>query len=115
MAVHGAVPWKTAYEELAEGPGRLRSGCLYAVHSQAAPEIGYIQVVESTLSSGSYADIRVTAGIPVRWITHADEDEINGCNNRMLCRDLGLELTFTPGENLLEFTANTPGVYAYSC
>ena len=41
---------------------------------------GNIQVVESTLSSGSYADIRVTAGIPVRWITHADEDEINGCN-----------------------------------
>ena len=76
---------------------------------------GNIQVVESTLSSGSYADIRVTAGIPVRWITHADEDEINGCNNRMLCRDLGLELTFTPGENLLEFTADTPGVYAYSC
>lgn len=76
---------------------------------------GNIQVVESALSSGSYADIRVTAGIPVRWITHADEDEINGCNNRMLCRDLGLELTFTPGENLLEFTANTPGVYGYSC
>lgn len=76
---------------------------------------GNIQVVESTLSSGSYADIRVTAGIPVRWIIHADEDEINGCNNRMLCRDLGLELTFTPGENLLEFTADTPGAYAYSC
>ena len=76
---------------------------------------GNIQVVESALSSGSYADIRVTARIPVRWIIHADEDEINGCNNRMLCRDLGLELTFSPGENLLEFTADTPGIYAYSC
>lgn len=76
---------------------------------------GDIQVVESTLSSGSYADIRVAAGVPVRWEIYADADELNGCNNRMLCRDLGLELTFAPGENQLEFTADTPGVYAYSC
>lgn len=81
----------------------------------AARMEGDIQVVNSTLSAGSYADIRIAAGVPVRWEIYADEDEINGCNNRMMCRALGLELTFTPGENLLEFTADTPGVYAYSC
>lgn len=81
----------------------------------AARMEGDIQVVNSTLSAGSYADIRIAAGVPVRWEIYADEDEINGCNNRMMCRTLGLELTFTPGENLLEFTADTPGVYAYSC
>ena len=76
---------------------------------------GDIQIVESTLTSGSYADIHVSAGVPVKWIIHADEEEINGCNNRMLCRDLNLDLTFRPGDNLLEFTPTTPGTYAYSC
>lgn len=76
---------------------------------------GNIQVVKSSLSAGSYADIRVAAGVPVRWVIHADEEEINGCNNRMLCRDLNLELSFSPGDNLLEFTPETSGVYAYSC
>lgn len=76
---------------------------------------GDVQIVESTLLSGSYADIRVSAGVPVKWIIHADEEEINGCNNRMLCRDFDLDLTFQPGDNLLEFTPTTPGTYAYSC
>lgn len=76
---------------------------------------GDIQIVESTLTSGSYPDVQVSAGVPVKWVIHADEEEINGCNNRMLCRDLNLELTFRPGENLLEFTPDTPGTYAYSC
>lgn len=74
-----------------------------------------IQVVESTLSSGSYADIRVTAGIPVKWIIHAEEDEINGCNNRMLCQSFDIEKTFQPGENIIEFTPETSGTYSYSC
>lgn len=74
-----------------------------------------IQVVESTLTSGSYADIRVTAGIPVKWIIHAEEDEINGCNNRMLCQSFDIEKTFQPGENIIEFTPETSGTYSYSC
>ena len=74
-----------------------------------------VQVVESELTASTYPNIVVKAGTPVRWNLKAPAGTINGCNNRMLCRDLGLELTFTPGENLLEFTANTPGVYAYSC
>lgn len=76
---------------------------------------GGSQIVESTLASGSYADIQVTAGVPVKWVIYADEEEINGCNNRILCPALGWELTFQPGENLLEFTPEEPGTYSYSC
>lgn len=74
-----------------------------------------IQVVESILTSGSYADIRIAAGVPVKWIIYAEEDEINGCNNRMICRDFKIEKTFQPGENIIEFTPETSGTYSYSC
>ena len=76
---------------------------------------GAIQVVESSLSSGSYPDIQVAAGVPVRWTIQADADEINGCNNRMLSRDFDLNLTFQPGKNTLTFTPPAPGTYSYSC
>lgn len=76
---------------------------------------GAVQVVESSLSSGSYPDIQVAAGVPVRWTIQADADEINGCNNRMRSRDFDLDLTFQPGENTLTFTPLAPGTYSYSC
>ena len=76
---------------------------------------GDVQIVNSILSSGSYPDIQVTAGIPVQWTIQADEEEINGCNNRMLSRDFDLDLTFQPGENTLTFTPDAPGTYSYSC
>jgi len=76
---------------------------------------GDIQVVESVLSSGSYPDIHVAAGIPVKWIIHADAAEINGCNNQIYSQALGLDTTFQPGDNIIEFTPGKPGVYYYSC
>ena len=76
---------------------------------------GNVQVVESSLLSGSYPNIQVTAGVPVRWTIRADAEEINGCNNRMLSRDFDLDLTFQPGENTLTFTPDAPGTYSYSC
>ena len=76
---------------------------------------GNVQVVESRLSFGRYPNIRVAAGVPVKWVIYAEEEEINGCNDRFLCRDLPLELTFRPGENVLRFTPDSPGTYTYSC
>ena len=76
---------------------------------------GNVQVVESSLLSGSYPNIQVTAGVPVRWTIQADAEEINGCNNRMLSRDFDLDLTFQAGENTLTFTPDAPGTYSYSC
>lgn len=74
-----------------------------------------VQVVNSTLTSGSYPNITVQAGIPVKWVIYAPEGSINGCNNRMLIRDLGIEYTFHTGENVIEFTPTQPGTISYSC
>ena len=85
----------------------------------AAPDTarmeGDVQVVDSVLSAGSYADIHVAAGIPVKWTIHADPEEINGCNYRILCQAFGFEKAFQPGDNIIEFTPDSPGVYSYSC
>ena len=76
---------------------------------------GDVQVVESQLLAWDYADIRVAAGVPVRWVIHADADEINGCNNQILCHAFSIDLTFRPGENVVEFTPTAPGTYPYGC
>lgn len=73
------------------------------------------QTITTQLDSGSYPQIQVQAGVPVRWIVQAEENAINGCNNRMLCQSLGLEYAFHPGENRIEFTPTAPGRYSYSC
>ena len=108
----------------AKAAGALACLALLAGLSQIQPKTGdvdqarmegEVQVVNSSLASGSYPSIQVTAGIPVRWTIQADEDEINGCNNRMLSRDFDLDLTFRPGENTLTFTPDAPGTYSYSC
>lgn len=76
---------------------------------------GGVQVVHSTLSSGKYPDIDVQAGVPVKWIIDAPDDSINGCNNRMILPEYGIEHTFEPGENVITFTPDSTGKFAYSC
>ncbi len=82
--------------------------------AQARMEDG-VQIVESDLSPGAYPSIQVRAGVPVRWIIHADDEDINGCNDRFFQRELQLEHSFTPGDNTIEFTPAAPGTYTYSC
>ena len=74
-----------------------------------------VQVVESTLSSGRYPNITVRAGVPVKWVIDAPEGSINGCNNRMIIRDYGVEYSFHTGENVIEFTPESAGTVRYSC
>ena len=74
-----------------------------------------IQVVNSTLSPGSYPDIIVQEGIPVRWTIEASDGSVNGCNYRMLIQDYGIEHTFGNGENVIEFVPEKAGVVRYSC
>jgi sulfite exporter TauE/SafE/plastocyanin domain-containing protein len=77
-------------------------------------ENGY-QIVNSSLSGGRYPEITVRQGIPVKWTINAPQGSINGCNNRMIIREYGIEHSFRPGENLIEFTPDTAGRFAYSC
>jgi sulfite exporter TauE/SafE/copper chaperone CopZ len=73
------------------------------------------QLVSSTLESGGYPRITVVAGIPVRWLIEAPQGSINGCNNRMLIPEYGIEHAFKPGENVIEFTPTRTGTFRYSC
>ncbi|HBD00623.1 MAG TPA: heavy metal transporter, partial [Lachnoclostridium sp.] len=74
-----------------------------------------VQIVNSTLSPGRYPNINVQKGIPVKWIIDAPQGSINGCNNRMIIRDLGIEYSFKTGENVIEFTPEKTGKISYSC
>jgi sulfite exporter TauE/SafE/copper chaperone CopZ/plastocyanin domain-containing protein len=73
------------------------------------------QTVNSTLSAGRYPAITVQRGIPVKWTINAPRGSINGCNNRMIIREYGIEHSFVPGENVIEFTPHRAGKFSYSC
>lgn len=74
-----------------------------------------IQVVNSTLSPGSYPNITVQAGIPVKWVIDAPAGSINGCNYKMIINEYGIEHAFEEGENVIEFTPTQTGSFSYSC
>ena len=71
--------------------------------------------VRTTLASGRYEPISVTAGVPVEWTIDAPAGSINGCNNRMVIPEYGIEYAFQPGENVIRFTPGEAGVYPYTC
>ena len=73
------------------------------------------QVIRSELEWRGYPDITVKAGVPVRWTIHADEGKITGCNNEMVIPALNLRIPLQEGDNVVEFTAETPGVIPYTC
>lgn len=74
-----------------------------------------VQVVNSTLSPGSYPNITVQAGIPVKWVIDAPAGSINGCNYKMILEEYGIEHAFQEGENVIEFTPEEAGTYRYTC
>jgi hypothetical protein len=74
------------------------------------------QVINSTLSAGSYPNITVQAGTPVKWIISAPSGSINGCNNRINIAEYGItNYTFQQGDNVIEFTPTKTGRFQYSC
>lgn len=96
-------------------PGFVSSG---AENQKVPEEIKIedgVQVINSTLSSGRYPNIHVQAGIPVKWVIDAPQGSINGCNNRMIIREYGIEYSFHTGENVVEFTPDKTGKIPYSC
>ena len=74
-----------------------------------------VQIVNSTLLRNRYPAITVQQGIPVRWIIDAPPGSINGCNNRMIIREYGVNHTFKQGDNVIEFTPQKTGKFNYSC
>jgi len=74
-----------------------------------------VQVVTTSLDSGSYEPIVVQAGVPVQWIIQAEAGDINGCNNRIIVPEYNVEKQLEPGDNIIEFTPDKSGVVPYSC
>ena len=83
--------------------------------SDAAVADANIQLVESELDWRGYPDITVKAGILVRWNIHAEAEKITGCNNEMVIPSLDLRVPLSEGDNIVEFTADAPGVIPYTC
>lgn len=74
-----------------------------------------VQAVYSELEWRGYPNITVQAGTPVRWTIHAAEGRITGCNKEMVIPALALRVPLKEGDNVVEFTASTPGVIDYTC
>jgi sulfite exporter TauE/SafE/plastocyanin domain-containing protein len=74
-----------------------------------------IQIINSTLLPNRYPAITVQQGIPVRWIINAPQGSINGCNNRIIIREYGIQHTFKYGDNVIEFIPEKAGRFVYSC
>lgn len=83
--------------------------------SDVAAASAGVQEVRSELDWRGYPDITVAAGTPVKWIIHADAEKITGCNNEMVIPALDLRVPLSPGDNVVEFTADAPGVIPYTC
>lgn len=78
-------------------------------------ESGDVQYVSSELDFGSYPEITVYSGIPVKWTINVPEEVINGCNYKMVLSAYGITHEFTPGENVIEFTPGESGTVQYTC
>lgn len=73
------------------------------------------QLVETSIMSDSYPPILVQKGIPVRWTIHAEEKNLNECNNAISIPEFKIEKALIAGANHLEFTPLETGTIPYSC
>jgi sulfite exporter TauE/SafE/copper chaperone CopZ len=79
------------------------------------PEQGGHQTIRMSVTGRGYVPDRfvLKQGVPVKWIIEGKE--LNSCNQRIVVPSLNLEFDIKPGENLIEFTPEQPGVIAWSC
>lgn len=80
-----------------------------------AQEVDGEQYVETALDYGSFGDIAVKQGVPVRFIINVDEGYLAGCNKEVVSRDFGFDCKLVPGSNVIEFMPSKTGAFAYSC
>lgn len=58
-------------------------------------------------------NITIKAGIPVRWAV--DGEGAQGCTSQLVIPDLNIMKSLSRGQNIIEFTAPSPGQLAFSC
>lgn len=74
-----------------------------------------VQIVTTTMSSGSYEAIVVQKDIPVKWVIQAEKGTINGCNNSIIIPKYNIQKDIAVGDNIIEFTPTDSGVVPFSC
>jgi plastocyanin domain-containing protein len=74
-----------------------------------------VQTVRTPIESGRYFPFVVQAGVPVRWVIQAKEDDLNGCNEIVTVPEYGIRKQLVPGENVIEFTPKRVGTVGYTC
>ena len=76
---------------------------------------GNSQTVVTSLEPGRYTPIVVQKDIPVKWIIHADAEDLNGCNNPIVIPKYNLTKELKPGDNVIEFVPTEEGNIVYTC
>ena len=76
---------------------------------------GGAQTVTTQLQPNSYTPITVQKGVRVKWLIHADEGAINGCNGTVTIPQYGISKTLSPGDNEIDFTPQRTGTVTYTC
>ncbi len=74
-----------------------------------------VQYVTSSVSSGGFEPISVQQGIPVKWTLNAPSGALNGCNNAIVVPEYDLQVDLKTGDNVIEFTPDRSGTFAFSC
>jgi len=84
------------------------------VGASASLENG-VQTITGEVGRGTYPEITVQKGIPVRFNLHADAKNLNGCNSSILVPEFNIQKKLEPGDNIIEFTPEKTGTYGYTC
>jgi sulfite exporter TauE/SafE/copper chaperone CopZ len=74
-----------------------------------------VQYVTSSVNGGGFEPISVQQGIPVKWTLNAPSGSLNGCNNAIAIPEYDLQIDLKTGDNLIEFTPDRSGTFAFSC
>ncbi len=76
---------------------------------------GRTQTVAMTVGLGGYQPNQFTirAGVPTQWVV--DASQAGGCLTVLQAPQLDIRQLLNPGQNVIEFTPQTPGQYAFSC
>lgn len=74
-----------------------------------------VQIVQGEVARSAYPSIVVKKGMPVRFILHVEQKNLNGCNDAIIIPEYNIEKTLTAGDNIVEFTPTKTGTYGYTC
>lgn len=74
-----------------------------------------VQTINMRVVASGYIPNQFTVkkGVPVRWVIQGEN--VFGCQAYFIAPTLGIQRTFEPGENIIEFTPKETGFINFSC